>query len=408
MKWLFVILSALTAVAANAQTVGSKSLEQQRKALLTEIESNKQLISDNDKSIRSGLNQLNLLDQQIQTRKRLLQVLEQEMQIIDRDINSKELQIKELEQQLQVSKQQYEQALQQLYKQRRYPEKLLFILSADNFSQSFRRILYLKKYSSWQYTSSEKIIAQQQQLHQEKQELIAAKADKERLSDVKRNEEVSLQKEEKRQQTQLNTLKSNKRKLQEEVEKKRKQAAALEREIARVLKEEIAKSEKAAKQNPSVARKAETPGGYAMTKEEQKLSSDFASNKGKLPFPLKGNYRIVRRFGERQYKNITDSANELKGIDIQTTSGNTAKAVFDGTVIVMRVPNSSLFVIAIRHGNYVSFYSLLNEVYVQKGEHVKTGQDLGKIYVDNGAAILHFEIIKGTKDYQNPELWLKK
>jgi septal ring factor EnvC (AmiA/AmiB activator) len=133
-----------------------------------------------------------------------------------------------------------------------------------------------------------------------------------------------------------------------------------------------------------------------MTKEERDLSANFASNKGKLPFPLKGNYKIVERFGKQQYGNLKNVRFNSNGIKLKTTAGNTAKAIFNGTVSRIFVVQGSQTSVIIRHGNYLTLYSNLEQVYVKNGDHVKTGQDIGKIYTDteDNSTVLYFELRK--------------
>jgi septal ring factor EnvC (AmiA/AmiB activator) len=271
-------------------------------------------------------------------------------------------------------------------------------------------MLYLKEYAGWRKRQADEILAQQQKVSVEKQALLAGKQAKEALANAKKNEEDRLLEEETAQKTEVVGLQKNAKKLQTEMDKKKKQAAALDREIARIIAEEVAKAKKAAKKEPQIERKAETSGGYAMTKEEQTLSSGFAENKGKLPFPLKGNYQIISRFGQQQYGDLKNTRYNSNGIELKTTPGNNARAVFDGVVTkIFAIPGFQNSVI-IRHGNYLTLYACLEQIFVKAGEKVKTGQDIGKIYTDseaNNETILHFELWK-EQTKLDPELWLNR
>ncbi|GHT76550.1 peptidase [Bacteroidia bacterium] len=402
-KILFIIILLFTAGSLAAQSPTTKNLEKKRKDLLSEIEKNSQLIIENNQSIRLSLSQLDLVLQQIKIRKELLSVLEQEINLIDNQIRLKEREIQKSEQLLHTKKEQYATAIRQLYKQKNKFDPRLFVLSAANLSQSFRRMLYLKEYSQGQRKQAGEIFAQQEQLNEEKAALLTVKNEKQSMSDLKRKEENQLQLEEKKQQTQVDYLRQNSKKLKAEVEQQKKQAYALDKEIERIIRAEIAKSQKAAKQDTKTERKSETKGGFALTKEEHSLSANFGANKGKLPFPLKGNYHIIARSGQHQYGKTNSS-----GIKIQTTEGNTARAIFDGVVSdISFVPQTQLLSIVLRHGSYITFYANLSQVFVKKGDTVKTNQDIGRIYTDGNATILHFEIWKEITRL-NPESWLQK
>jgi septal ring factor EnvC (AmiA/AmiB activator) len=410
MKIQWIVLLLLFSLTVSAQSIRTKELEKQRKALTAEIENTNKLLTENKKSISNILGHLNLVVQQINARKQLLAILEKEVNVLDEEIKFKELQIRKSEKDLNLKKKNYATSVQKMYKQKNNQDQLLFVLSADNLAQSFRRMLYLKEYSNWRKKQAEEIITQQHKFVVEKQNLLASKSEKEALAAIKKREEDKLHQEEDARKTEVAGLQKNAKKLQTEMDKKKKQAAALDREIEKIIAEEIAKAKKAAKTDPKVVRKAETEGGYAMTKEEQTLSSNFAGNKGRLPFPLKGNYRIISRFGQQPYGEWKNTQYISNGIEIKTTPGNTAQAVFDGIVTrIFVVPGFQNSVI-IRHGNYLTLYSYLEQVSVKQGDQVKTGQNIGKIYTDTeegGSTVLHFEIWK-EQTKLNPEPWLNK
>jgi len=396
-------------LSAQQQSSQRQKLEEQRKALSTEIAGINQLLNENKKSISSVLSNLNLILQKITAQKKLIAVLEKEIRVLDEEIRLKESQIKKLDQELQQKKDNYALSIQKMHQQKNN-QRLLFVLSADNPAQSFRRMLYLKEYAGWRKQQADEIIVEQQQINIEKEALLADKQKKEELSNTRKKEESHLHQAEANNKIQIDDLRKNAKKLQAEMDKKKKQAAALDREISKIIAEEIAKANKAAKTEPNVERKAETKGGLSMTKEEQALSSVFAENKGKLPFPLAGRYAIAGRFGAQQYGNLKGTVYDSPGIKIKTTVDNHAKAVFDGEVLSIFFKTEALYTIIIKHGNYFTIYSGLEEFLVKQGDKVKTGQNIGKIYTDRGGTedtILYFELRK-DQEVQNPELWLNK
>ncbi|MDR0413153.1 MAG: peptidoglycan DD-metalloendopeptidase family protein [Dysgonamonadaceae bacterium] len=408
MQWL-ISLCLLLSLTVQAQTGRTLELEKQRKRLLSEIENTNKLLSENKRSISTIVTRLELVKQQIRSRKQLLEVLETEILALNGEIREKERQTQVLEKQLQLKKETYAKAVRRMYRQKDSREPLLFILSADHLAQSFRRILYLKEYTEWRKKQAAEIVAQQDQLSIERKKLLERREEKEMLADVRKNEEKKLQEEESVRKTEAAALQKNDKKLRADLAKKKKQANTLNREIEKIIAEEMASARLRARSQPDKGGKAETAGGFAMTKEERALSAGFAGNKGRLPFPLKGNYRIVERFGVQSYGNMKNIQVHSNGIKIKTTPGNTAKAVFNGTVSrTFVVPGYQASVI-IRHGNYLTLYSHLEQVYVKRGDTVKTGQDIGKIYTDaeDKETILYFELWK-EQTKLNPEPWLNK
>ena len=142
---------------------------------------------------------------------------------------------------------------------------------------------------------------------------------------------------------------------------------------------------------------------------ERKLSDDFAGNRGRLPSPVAGRYTIVSPFGEQQHQQLKYVRTNNSGIDIQVNPGSDARAVFNGEVTrVFVVPGFNNSVI-VRHGNYLTVYSNLSQVYVKAGDRVTTRQAIGKIFSDtedNNSTILHFQLWK-EKTKLNPTPWLE-
>lgn len=328
-----------------------------------------------------------------------------------------------------------------MYKRRSSQDKLLFILSADNFAQSLRRMRYLREYADWQKKQASEIIDKQKEIADKQKELEKTRSEKNALLGAREDESRKLQTEESSQKEEVQQLNKKQKQLQADLKKKKKQADALNRQIEKQIAEEIARAEaeaKAARERaaraernrlarekaaasgkkvPDTAREteqvreervADTKGGYAMTKAEKRLSDDFAGNKGRLPYPVSGRHTIVAAFGEQQHQELKYVRTNNSGIDIQTAPGADARAVFNGEVTrVFVVPGYNNSVI-IRHGNYLTVYSNLSQVYVKAGDKVSTRQAIGKIFTDTeygNATILHFQLWK-EKTKLNPAPWL--
>ena len=85
---------------------------------------------------------------------------------------------------------------------------------------------------------------------------------------------------------------------------------------------------------------------------------------------MTGRYTVVATFGEQQHAELKYVRTSNSGIDIQATPGADARAVFNGVVTrVFVVPGYNNSVI-VRHGNYLTVYSNLSQVYVKAGDTV--------------------------------------
>jgi septal ring factor EnvC (AmiA/AmiB activator) len=399
---LLLLLTFLFVCAGASGQLSLKQLETQRKAALEEIESTQKLLDEASDLTKNSLGRLNLISGQILARKKVINLLNQELALMDKEITAMNHQIASLEEDLRLHREKYVRSLQNMQMRQATQFKWLFILSADNFTQSIRRMRYLHEYAEWRKQQTGIIAAKQETVKEKQAEMAAKRTEKLALLGEREKESSTLQKEEATQKKDYQELDRRRRILQEQIRQKKKQAEDLNRQIERLIASEI---DKASKDN-SVTRKADTAGGYAMTKEEKKLSDDFASNRGRLPFPLTGTYKIVNTFGEHQHpfeKLVTIKCN---GVDVQTTAGTEAQAVFQGKVTTIFVATKG-YGVTVRHGNYLTIYINLSETYVKTGDNISTRTKLGKIFTDpeTRETILHFEI-RQEKDALNPELWL--
>ena len=451
--WIIVFLvSGLVAFGQNSSKV--KQLENQRKKALEEIEMTNQLLNETKKTARSSLNRLNLISNQILSRKKVISILNQEIGGIDTQINKMRREVNRLEQELKVKQKNYGKSAKGMYKRRKSQDKLLFILSADNFAQSLRRMRYLREFADWQKRQAAEIVVKQREIEEKRSALEKTRKNKQVLLGSRENENQKLQTEESSQKSEVQQLNKKQRDLQAQLKKKKQQADALNQQIEKQIAIEIARAEEEAriarqkaereraekarlareareirkkqaaasgkkiveeKEEPEpepepirAERVAEVKGGYAMTREEKKLTDNFAGNKGRLPFPVTGRHTIVGTFGEQQHQDLKYVRTNNSGIDIQTSPGADARAVFNGEVTrVFVVPGYNNSVI-VRHGNYLTVYSNLSQVYVKAGDRVSTRQSIGKIFTDTedgNATILSFQLWK-EKTKLNPATWL--
>ena len=146
---------------------------------------------------------------------------------------------------------------------------------------------------------------------------------------------------------------------------------------------------------------------YVLTPEEKELSSSFVSNKGKLPWPIERGV-ISETFGIHQHPVLKKVKTKNNGIDIATSKNSEARSVFNGEVVSIASITASNKAVIIKHGEYFTVYSNLDNVYVKKGDKVTTKEFIGKVHTNlDGNTELHFQIWKG-KTLQNPSTWILK
>ena len=427
MKNIFLLcLTCLFLLDASAQTNKKiQELENQRNELQQQIAESETLLRSTNKDVKSQLDNLALINGQIADRKKYIGAIERDVQSLNGEINILQRQLNSLQKDLKDKKKKYEASVQYMYRNKSIQEKLMFIFSAENLSQTYRRLRYVREYADFQRLQAVEIERKQKQVEAKKAELELTRAAKEKLLKESEDEKKKLEKQEKEKQTILNGLKRKQRNIQSEINKKRRTADKLNARIDRLIEEEIEKARKRAEEQarkegkaegnkgkakpdpkPAASTKPATKGTvdkFRMNTEDRQLSGSFEKNKGILPMPITGPYVIVGRYG--QYAVTKNVRLDNKGIDIRGKEGAKARAVFDGEVSAIFQYNG-LNNVLIRHGNYISVYCNLSTVSVTKGTKVKTRQEIGTVQKDaSGNPVLHFQLRKETAKL-NPEVWL--
>ena len=421
MKRFFLLcLTCLFLMSASAQTNKKiKELENQRNELQQQIAESETLLRSTKKDVKSQLDNLALINGQIDERKKYILAIEKDVQTINGEINTLQRQLKSLQKDLEDKKKKYESSVQYMYRNKSIQEKLMFIFSAENLSQTYRRLRYVREYANYQRLQAIEIERKQKQVEAKKAELVSTRAAKEKLLQESEAEKKKLEKQEKDKQTILNGLKRKQRGIQNEINKKRRSANKLNAQIDRLIEQEIEKARKRAEEEAK--KNARKEGGkqaqkpvektlkqgtvdrFRMNTEDRQLSGSFEKNKGILPMPITGPYVIVGRYG--QYAVTKHVRLDNKGIDIRGKEGAKARAIFDGEVSAIFKYNG-LNNVLVRHGNYISVYCNLSTVTVTKGSKVKTRQEIGTVQKDaSGNPVLHFQLRKETTKL-NPEVWL--
>ncbi|HIT80746.1 MAG TPA: peptidoglycan DD-metalloendopeptidase family protein [Candidatus Caccoplasma merdavium] len=389
-----------------------QSLKKQQTTALQNIKNTNQQINKTQKTQLQALHRLEAISTEIAHINDSIKVLNAEMARTMEQEKQLTAEIADLERSLAAKKESYAKAVRSMTVRRdnRY-DALMFILSASSLDQAYRRFRYLQEFSSWRKQEAKEIVKQRDDLNQRRTELLRVRKAQGEVLALRTAASQQLIRQQREQRTLVAGLRKKERTLKQELKKQQQQADALGRRIQEVIEEEARKAaEAAAAKKKNSATKPSTQAGYQMSKDEEQLSRNFAQNRGKLPTPLSGRYRIIAHFGTQQHPDLKYVKINNQGIDMQTQPGTKARSVFDGVVtsiFVMPGYNTSIIV---RHGEYLTIYSNLSTIYVKTGDRVKTGQELGIIYSDpeeDNRTVLHFQIRKETTKL-DPELWLKK
>lgn len=465
-----------------------RGLQKQRSQIQQKIKQQEKALRANQADVKKRLQNLMVINTEIGERQKNINNIQKDITHIESNMDILKAQLETLEKQLAERKARYIKSMSFVTRQHTFQDRLMFILSAHDFSQMYRRMRFVREYAAYQRVQGEAVKAKQAQVDEKHRQLVTVRGHKSNLlakgeqerkvlegrQTEQQNVVASLQKQQKtiqqviaqqrKKDEQLNAEidrqiaieveKARKRAAEEarkkaqaeaarkravELARKKAQAEAEARENARRIAEAKAREQRlkeaaeqaSAKQRAraeQAAREAEADREAAerkaeadarrnkkeiesvredvqemslMTSVDRKLSGSFEANRGRLPMPITGAYRVVSHFGQYNVEGLKGVKLDNKGINILGQPGARARSIYDGEVSAVFGFSGSM-VVMVRHGSYISVYCNLSSVSVSRGQKVSTRQALGTVGRDN---ILQFQL-RHNMSKLNPESWI--
>lgn len=499
-----------------------KGLQGQRANIQKQIREQERALQANKEDVRRRLQDLEAIGGEISQRQRNIEGIQKDIRHLEGNIGMLEAQLQTLEAQLQERKRKYVRSMRYMSRHHSAQETLMFIFSARSLTQMYRRLAFVRQYSSFQKAQGEAVRNKQQQVAAKQQQLQTVRGSKHTLLSRGQQEKTALEGKQAEQQQMVQGLQKKQKTIQAviadqkkkdaainaqidqliaiEVEKARQRAAAeakrkaeaaaaarkraaelarkkaeaeararenarriaearareakmkAEAEAAAKAAEEArrqqqalaeakakqrqqqeaerrqqeaaerrARAEQAAREAEASRKAAELKAqadaerskkAIAEAREEAEetatlstadrmLSGGFEANRGRLPMPITGSYRVVSHFGQYNVEGLKGVTLDNKGINIQGKPGCQARSIYDGEVSAV-FGYGGMWNVLVRHGAYISVYCNLKSVSVSKGQRVSTRQAIGTVGTDN---ILQFQLRRETAKL-NPEAWL--
>jgi septal ring factor EnvC (AmiA/AmiB activator) len=393
MKYLLFIVLFL--VGFSHRTVGQSKaeLEERRSKTLSEIAYVDNLLKSTTIKKNESMNAIKIIGNKLILREMVINGMGEEISLITVRINLNTTAINMMERDLINLREDYSRAVVNSYRAKKGSPDIIYILSAKDFNQGYKRLKYLKQVTKFRRKEAETILELKSQIQTTKDKL---QGDLFKISDLKSREEQQkelLQREQEKKQSMVKSLTNKEKQLKADLEEKKRIAAKIENEIARIIEEERKRSIKSDN-----------------TPEQRLIGENFVENKGKLPWPVEKGI-ITSRFGVHKHPVLKYLTEDNIGIEITSSGKISARTVFQGEVVkVFAIPGANMTII-VRHGKYLSVYANIVNVRVKPGDKVFTKQVIGEVYSDpsdNDNSILKFMIFETNQKYQDPELWITK
>lgn len=395
MRKLFSILLAivLTVPLFGQKQTSMKSLEKERARLEKEIAILNRQINETSSKREAALTSLSLVRSKISAREKLIAGCDKTLKVLDDSIGTCRAQMELLQARHDTLSAYYARLVRGTYKNRDSRMWYMYVLASESIGQGLRRFGYLRTLATEMSSQATRIRETSAALQVEKERLEALRAQEAAVRRQIVSEKKKLQAEETESNRLVQKLGKDRKKYEQQLREKNRQKEALNKKIADLIRQQSQKkSGGSGKKTTSTA-------------IDTKLSNEFASNKGRLPWPVEG--AIVERFGKHKhpvYQNVELPQNN--GVTLAVKKGTQAKAVFNGTVTQIVVLPGYNQCVLVNHGAYFTLYSKLGTVAVKSGDKVKTGQVIGTVDTIGGEDLFHFELWNGTTP-QNPESWLR-
>ncbi|EAZ79396.1 murein hydrolase activator EnvC family protein [Algoriphagus machipongonensis] len=353
---------------------------------------------------KNSIGQLNAVTRKVQTQSRLVNTLAREVKLLDQEIKETEDKIEKYKKELIDLKAEYSRMIYNASKLNRGLSIVSFVFSSGNFNQLYMRLKYLKQYTDNRKQQAEQIEKVSIQLAEEQIALDAKKQEKEDILEEERKEKLALEQARKEQQGIVNTLSKKEKDIQKQIAATKKQQDQLNRMIKQVIEEEIRLAEAAAKKSNSTTKKS-AGSSMPLTPEAAALSSSFAGNKGRLPWPVETGF-IAQGFGTYPHPTLKGITMDSDGVDIRTQPDSEVRTVFDGTVSKITTMPGFGGTVIIKHGEYYTMYSKLKTISVKSGQTVSAKDVIGRVATgEDGQAEVHFQTWKGLK-VMDPSTWI--
>lgn len=375
----------LAATSVNGQTL--KELQAQQKKYAEELETTGKMLKQTKQNEKATENKLNLIGQDIRTRKKLINSINQEIIALDQEQSRLQGERTRLEIELDSLKQDYARLVQLTHYADIQQSPLLFLLSAEDFNQLFRRVRYMREFAAYRQQQVERIENVKADIQIQTELIQDNRKEKDSALKTQERERDQLARNERQQKSMLQNLKQKEKELVAKQRKQQKKIDELNKQIERAIAKQVDRKQQ-------------------LTKEQELIAGGFAANKGRLPWPVAKGF-ISGHYGKHQHPIYENVILNNKGVYIQTPAGSDARAVYEGEVTTCMVMGST-YAIIIQHGNYRTVYTGIQTPSVKPGDKVQAKQAIGRIASnpdEDNKTELQFQVWE-DRQLQNPELWL--
>jgi septal ring factor EnvC (AmiA/AmiB activator) len=424
---LLLLCCGLALFSLNAQQ--RKKVENQRQEVIGRIKETEKLLSNTSKERQDAAYQVKLLQEQLNNRKALMQIIDGEIAALGDSMSLIAGQEKIQNSKLVQLQAEYAKALRSAWRTRANLQPWLLIASSSSFQESFRKWQYVRQFKNFCSRQVSLIEFSRAKLSQSKKDIATKAAAKNALKAEAEEQLLRMKADEASKTAMLQSLKSKESELKQKILAMETQKQQLNATLEAIIRDEMAKAKEKARveaataaSTPKTSTKKSKKGTKSskpevdlknppatpyVSAEELAATDNFSKTKGRLPWPV-NNGIITAAFGEHPHPVFPLIKVKNNGVGISTKTGSEVRAVFDGKIISCSYYPAFQYGIIIQHGGYYTVYMNLASVNVKPMQEIKANDVLGVVHTAaDGSTTLNFEIWQG-KSKQNPANWLKR
>ncbi|MBT7881575.1 MAG: peptidoglycan DD-metalloendopeptidase family protein [Flavobacteriaceae bacterium] len=397
MRFVLTILFLVSLLGDGILFAQSKEdLERKRQEITSDINQIEKLIDNSLNKKRALLTNLENLKFKIDLQKKLIMNINNQLNIIIDEIERNNTELNKLLTKQKKVKEDYASMVLKSYKHKSKLNRIIFVFSANNFTQAYKRLQYYKQYIKYKDKQIKQIKLTTTLVDNVLEELDEQKNQKKNLTLANEKIKINLDKEDLMQKDMIVEIRSDEKRFTNQIRIKQKQAQDIDKQIEMIIAEATAKVK-----NKSLPE-------FNLTAEAKLISKKFNENKGKLPWPVEKGI-VILKYGKQPHPIVRTTTIQSNGVRILTSQNQEVRAIFDGKVYSIIISKNGSHAILVQHGNFFSVYKNLSEIYVKKGETIETKQVIGKLITNksSGQTILNFSIFKDGVT-QNPSVWIYK
>ena len=408
-----VFLSLLSILSWGQKKETQEQLERRKQQILIEIKNVQQLLQVERTKERNILTEIEEFNRKISLNRQLIRNVEQQIAATNATIAKNQKEVEKLQKEFEVVRKNYSEVVVKSYKSRSNQSKLMHILSSESFLQAYKRVQYLSQYAEYRKKQGEELKEKAKIVDEAIKKLEIEKEKQRVLLAEQKSNQTALEKDLAEQRSLVAIVQKDQKRYNTEIKKKQEETRAIDKKIQQLIREAIAEAnrkarEAAAKKGTTTSKSsasASTAATFELTPEGRVVANSFKSSRGKLPWPVEKGY-ISLGYGDQPHPVQKHLTIHNSGIEITTEAGAKVRSVFQGEVLQVQVLSGGNKAVLIQHGDYITVYQNMAEVYVKKGDKVSLKESIGTVNVNSsGKAVLKFLLTHNT-DINNPQFWL--